>query len=92
MAQDLPPTGGYEPVQYKVFEYRHNFHNALTDQTPAQPARPRFPPFILPPRGRGDHDLRSLQIWKGSQGTQVREYDVEAVWSKDCEANDNGNG
>ena len=78
MPQDLPPSGGYEPVQYKVSPPLIRSANRqpttkLTQSPPtAQPSRARVPPFILPLRHGHHLHLWTLQDRPRDQRAQVR--------------------
>ena len=74
MVQDLPPQGGYEPVQYKVDETDRFLSQCLLTEltsSTAQPPRPRVPPWLLPPGHVRHHGLRLVQIHQRRQGTEV---------------------
>lgn len=88
MGQDLPPVGGYEPVQYKVytslpivtFQLRHehislvvtSFTPSLTSTIQAQPPRSRLSTSLLPSRHGRHHDLWVLQGRQGNSRAKVR--------------------
>ena len=76
MAQDLPPQGGYEPVQYKVSSQILSIPktSALGKGLiipSAQPPRPRSPPGLLSCGRCCHHELRLVQIHQRGEGAEV---------------------
>ena len=63
MPQDLPPSGGYEPIQYKVRWSRElSAKRSLTVLAlAAQHPHPRAQTGLLPPRHGSDNGLRLAQ-------------------------------
>ena len=66
MPQDLPPSGGYEPVQYKVSESISSViasqmaDSGASFRKTAQPPCARVSAGILPRCHGRDHDVRTL--------------------------------
>ena len=75
MGQDLPPTGGYDPIQYKVIpvSVKEIVESPLISVFAAQPTGARFPSFILPASYGGCLRLRTLQDRTRDQRTEVCE-------------------
>lgn len=74
MGQDLPPTGGYEPIQYKVSSSNAIFLHPRISRLltlSAQHPRARFPSIVLPPRHQRYMWVRTVQDWEGHQRTEV---------------------
>ena len=71
MAQDLPPTGGYEPVQYKV---THPLTTSIDLQPNKQqrnlPARGFRPSYYLFAVGI----IMTYGMYKAGQGIRERKY------------------
>ena len=75
MPQDLPPSGGYAPVQYKVLSLPTHYFKAqlrldralfeeFANTTAAQPPSSRLQTSVLPDRRRRNNDIWVLESRK----------------------------
>ena len=71
MAQDLPPTGGYEPVQYKVTYVLTTsidpYSNKQQRNLPARGFRPSYYLFAV-------GIIMTYGMYKAGQGIRERKY------------------
>lgn len=78
MPQDLPPEGGYDPVQYKVRMHArdskdHAQRTALTRRADAaQLTGQGFTACVVYCRRGPRHDIRLVQAGRGHRGVEVR--------------------
>ena len=71
MAQDLPPTGGYEPVQYKVtYSWTKSIDPPSNNQQRNLPARGFRPSYYLFAVGI----IMTYGMYKAGQGIRERKY------------------
>ena len=73
MPQDLPPAGGYEPVQYKVPTYLPKSHQLTNRPSPRQrnlPARGFRPSYYLLAVGV----IMSYGFYKVGKGIREQKY------------------